>query len=78
MPTLKGSADSETGGMVEPLTPREQEVLELLAEGLPNKAIAARLGISDQTVKFQSPRFRRSLAPPTAPRPCGWLSGEGC
>ena len=27
-------------------------MLELLAEGLPNKAIASRLGISDQTVKF--------------------------
>ena len=36
----------------EPLTPREVQVLELLAEGLANKAIADRLGISDQTVKF--------------------------
>ena len=36
----------------ERLTPRETEVLELLAEGLPNRAIAERLAISDQTVKF--------------------------
>ena len=37
---------------MEPLTEREIEVLELLAEGLSNKGIGARLGISDQTVKF--------------------------
>jgi DNA-binding NarL/FixJ family response regulator len=36
----------------EPLTAREVEVLELLAEGLANKAIGSRLSISDQTVKF--------------------------
>jgi len=36
----------------ESLTTRELQVLALLAEGLPNKAIAGRLDISDQTVKF--------------------------
>lgn len=36
----------------EALTPREHEVLALVAEGRSNKAIADALGISDQTVKF--------------------------
>ena len=38
--------------LVEELTPRELEVLRLMAEGLPNKTIALRLGISEHTVKF--------------------------
>jgi len=38
--------------LVEPLTPRELEVLQLIAEGLANKAIARQLNISDHTVKF--------------------------
>ena len=42
----------DRGSIPDPLTPREIEVLEQLVEGLSNKTIAMRLGISDQTVKF--------------------------
>lgn len=38
--------------LAEPLTPRELQVLRLMADGLPNKAIADRLQISEHTVKF--------------------------
>ncbi|MEA2602334.1 MAG: two-component system, NarL family, nitrate/nitrite response regulator NarL [Acidobacteriota bacterium] len=38
--------------LAEPLTPRELEVLQLLSQGLPNKRIAQRLGISEHTAKF--------------------------
>ena len=34
------------------LTPRELEVLQLLAEGLTNRAIASRLAVSEHTIKF--------------------------
>lgn len=38
--------------LTEPLTPRESEVLQMLASGLANKEIATRLAISEHTVKF--------------------------
>lgn len=40
------------GVLREPLTPRELQVLQLIAQGLPNKGIARTLGISENTAKF--------------------------
>jgi DNA-binding NarL/FixJ family response regulator len=53
--TLKGSAEAraaESRGGAAALTPRELEILEMMAEGMSNRKIAGRLGISSQTVKF--------------------------
>jgi DNA-binding NarL/FixJ family response regulator len=49
------------GQLAEQLTPRELDVLKLLAEGLPNKQIADRLDISDHTVKFHVNGLLRKL-----------------
>ena len=38
------------------ITPRELEILELIAEGLSNKEIAARVYVSENTVKTHSSR----------------------
>jgi DNA-binding NarL/FixJ family response regulator len=37
---------------VEDLSPREKEILELLAVGFPNKQIADRMGVTDGTVRW--------------------------
>ena len=43
---------SQPPGAGQKLTPREMEILEMIAEGLGNKEIAWRLDISEHTVKF--------------------------
>ena len=45
-------ADPDAKPPATPLTPRELEVLRLMADGASNKIIAHKLGISDHTVKF--------------------------
>jgi two-component system, NarL family, nitrate/nitrite response regulator NarL len=53
--TLAGEVLERRGAPLvtaENLTPRELEVLELVAEGLSNKLVAVRLGISEHTAKF--------------------------
>lgn len=44
------------------LTPREREIHELATQGLPNKQIAAQLGITISTVKATTTNIRRKLA----------------
>jgi DNA-binding NarL/FixJ family response regulator len=47
-----GPSSAIYGDLPDPMTTRELEVLQLLAQGLPNKVIANRLNISQHTVKF--------------------------
>lgn len=46
------NTDNMPDMLIDALTPREMEVINLIAEGLPNKTIAGKLGISEHTVKF--------------------------
>lgn len=51
LPTTPTPLVREIGGLVESLTERETDVLELIAQGLDNSTIGTRLGISERTAR---------------------------
>jgi DNA-binding NarL/FixJ family response regulator len=67
-PALAGdvlrAANRDPGGAADPvaaMTPRQREILQLLAEGLSAKQIAARLDISARTVEFHKYTLMESV-----------------
>ena len=52
---------SEAEAFISPLTPREIEILQYIAQGFLNKQIAAELGISEQTIKNHVTSILRKL-----------------
>jgi two-component system response regulator DegU len=55
------SSRREAEVLVSPLTPRETEILNHIAQGLLNKQIAEKLGISEQTIKNHVTSILRKL-----------------
>ncbi len=58
---VRGGEQDKKGSAMDQLTPREKEILCLLAEGQSNKVIARNLGISDGTVKLHVKAILRKL-----------------
>lgn len=57
----KKSERDEVWELLESLTPREREVMDLLIDGVPNKAIASQLGIARKTVDVHRLRIMRKM-----------------
>lgn len=58
---LTGTVPEEVGAAGTSVTPRQREVLELMADGLSNRAIAESLAVSTATVKFHVSELFRQL-----------------
>ncbi len=58
----EAGVDGDLGSLMVPLSPREMEILQQIAQGKSNKEIAYELGISRQTVKNHMTNILRKLA----------------
>ena len=50
-PAIGGRATPEVGSWTPVLTPRQEQILALIGEGMTNREIGSRLGIAEKTVK---------------------------
>jgi DNA-binding NarL/FixJ family response regulator len=73
---LSARAERRSGG-VDDLSPREREVLALVAEGLPNKLIARRLAISEKTVKAHLTRVFQQIGVTDRTQAALWAERQG-
>ncbi len=59
------------------MSPREREVLGLLLDGMPNKLIARRLGISEKTVKAHLTSIFRQIGVTDRVQAILWVERQG-
>ena len=73
---LTARSERRSGG-AEDLSPREREVLALVAAGLPNKLIARRLDISEKTVKAHLTRVFQQIGVTDRTQAALWAERQG-
>jgi DNA-binding NarL/FixJ family response regulator len=69
--------EEETGGRTAGLTDRELDVVKAVSRGLSNKAIAAELWVTVQTVKFHLSSIYRKLGIKNRTEAASWAFGKG-
>jgi DNA-binding NarL/FixJ family response regulator len=75
-PRLALTTGTQTIGGID-LTPREVEILQLVAQGLSNSDLAERLWVSDQTVKFHLSNVYRKLNVESRAKASRWAAVNG-
>ena len=65
------------GSPLDELSPREREVLAMVAQGLPNKLIARRLEISEKTVKAHLTSVFRRIGVTDRTQAALWAAEQG-
>lgn len=68
---------SRAGRVPDPLSPREREILQMVGRGMPNKVIAARLEISEKTVKAHLTSVFRAIGVTDRTQAALWAEKHG-